>query len=353
MDDFYQSEKLLERENHNHEIKKKPFKKKVVLITALVLILLLFGGFFYKAGFTFSKILVIKNIAWEKIFGELPNSNYSPPTDKDRINILLLGIRGINDKNGGLLTDSIMMVSFKKSTGQVAMISIPRDLYIKMPGENYMAKINAAYALGLENYQNGLEYAKKTIGYITGLYTNFSAAVDFDAFEKVINDIKGITIHLDEKFVEDKQWWCDENGQDCRPFIIEAGDQTLDGETALFYIRSRFSSNDFDRARRQQQVMSAIKDKLLSLGVLTNPLIINDLLETTSDHIRIDTMPWEIPSLIKWAQKADKDNIIRKVFDTSSSGLLKQTILENGIYVLLPEQGDFTEIRKACQNIFE
>jgi len=353
MNDFYQPKELLERENYQHKTKKKPPKKRVVLITILVLILLLFGGFFYKAGFTFSKILVIKNIAWESIFGKLPNSNYSPPIDKDRINILLLGIRGINDKNGGLLTDSIMMVSFKKSTGQVAMISVPRDLYIQMPGENYKAKINVAYTLGLENYQNGLEYAKKTIGYVTGLYTNFSAAVDFEAFEKVIDDIKGITVHLDEKFVEDKQWWCDENGQNCRPFIIEAGDQALDGETALFYIRSRFSSNDFDRARRQQQVMSAIKDKLLSLGVLTNPLIINNLLETASNHIRIDAIPWEIPSLINWAKKADKDNIIRKVFNVSSSGLLKQAILEDGTYVLLPEQGDFSEIRKACQNIFE
>jgi len=353
MNDFYQPKELIEKETHKHKTKKKPPKKKVVLITILVLALLIFGGFFYKAGFTFSKILVIKNIAWESIFGKLPNSNYSPPVDKDRINILLLGIRGINDKNGGLLTDSIMIVSFKKSTGQVAMISIPRDLYIEMPGKSYKAKINAAYAIGLENYQNGLDYAKKTIGYVTGLYTNFSAAVDFEAFKRVVDDIKGITIHLDEKFVEDKQWWCDEDGQNCRPFIIETGDQTLNGETALFYIRSRFSSSDFDRARRQQQVMSAIKNKLLSLGVLTNPLIINNLLETVSSHIRIDILPWEIPSLITWAQKADKDNIIRKVFDTSSNGLLKQTVLENGTYVLLPEQEDFTEIRKACQNIFE
>jgi len=335
------------------ERKKKPPKKKVILLLFVVLVLIIFGAFFYKTGFTFSKIITIKNIAWEKIFGEIPVSEeYLPLKDEDRINVLLLGAGGQEHEEGSLLTDSIVIVSFKKSTGQIALISIPRDLYVQIPGEDYYEKVNVVYVLGLEKYGNGLDYAKKTIGYVTGLYIDYAVTVDFEAFKETIDVLGGVTIFLDEPFVEDKQWWCDKNGLNCRPFIIEAGDQTLDGETALFYVRSRFSSDDFDRARRQQQIMLAIKDKILSLGILANPLIINELFNTVAKNVKIDIMPWELPGLIKLAQKAGVENIIRKVFDTSEEGFLYQT-MENGIYILLPTDGNFDKIRATCQKIFD
>lgn len=331
---------------------KKPPKKKVVLLLILILALIIFGAFFYKTGFTFSKIITVKNIAWEKIFGKLPSSEYMPPKDENRINVLLLGIGGKEHENGSLLADSIMIVSFKKSTGKVALISIPRDLYVQMPGEKNQDKVNAAYVIGEEKYKNGLDYAGKTISYISGLYIDHIAVVDFEAFRAVVDALGGITIFLDQPFIEDKQWWCDENGLNCRPFIVEAGNQTLDGERALFYVRSRFSSNDFDRARRQQQVMLAIKDKILSLGILANPLIINDLVNAVANNVKVDVELWEIPNLIKLAKKADTKNIIKKVFDISEQGLLQQTV-KDGVYILLPVDENFNRIREACQRIFD
>ena len=349
------------RKKFFHEPEKKPSKKVIFprkyfmrgLVIVTILVLIASGAFFYKIGFTFSNIITIKNIAWEKIFGELPTpEEYLPPKDEDRINVLLLGIGGIEHEDGGLLTDSVMVVSFKKSTSQVALISIPRDLYIQIPGENQYEKINTAYILGEQKYGNGLDYSKKTVGYITGLYIDYAVLIDFESFKEVVDALNGISIHLDEPFIEDKQWWCDEYGSNCRPFIVEAGDQTLDGETALFYIRSRFSSTDFDRTRRQQQIMLAIKDKILSLGILANPLIINDLFSAVAKNIKIDIMPWEIPSLIQLAQKADTENIIRKVLDASEEGLLYETV-QNSIYVLLPKDENFERIREACQQIFK
>ncbi|MFW6135065.1 MAG: LCP family protein [Elusimicrobiota bacterium] len=315
--------------------------------------MIIFGGFFYKAGFTFSKIIEIKNITWDKIFGErLPLSEYTPLKDENRLNFLLLGIRGIGDDNGGMLADSIMVVSYQKSTGQIALISLPRDLYLKMPGEKFYEKINSAYVLGENLYGNGLDYSKKTVGFVTGLYIDHAVAVNFQAFESAIDILGGVTIHLEQPFVEDKQWWCDEDGKNCKKFVIPAGEQTLDGETALLYVRSRFSSNDFDRARRQQQILVAVKDKLLSLNALTNPKIINNLFNVVADNVKIDTMPWEFPSLIKLATKANTENIIRKVFGISENGLLKEA-QKDGIYILLPKQDNFSEIREACQQIFE
>jgi len=329
-------------------------KRKIKLVILFVVLLVLAIPVFYlfKTGFAFSKIISISNITWEKIFGgKLPSSEYTPEKDPDRINALVLGIRGEGDPNGGLLSDTIMLISFQKSTDRVAIISIPRDLYLQMPGEVKYEKVNAAYALGLEEYNNGLDYAKKTIAYVTGQYIEYALVVNFDAFKDMVDLVGGVKIHLDNPFVEDKQWWCDQYGENCQPFVVEAGDQVLNGERALFYARSRFSSNDFDRARRQQQILLALKDKVLSLGILTDPLKISGILDVLSKNIRTDVTPWEIPDLINMAKSAKTDNIITKVFENSEEGLLYQTDI-SGIYVLLPTEGNFSKIRETNKNIF-
>ncbi len=327
-------------------------KRKWIILIVILIILAIPGFYALKTGIAFSKIITIKNIAWEKIFGgKFPSSEYVPEKDPDRINALVLGIRGEDDPNGGLLTDSIMMVSLKKSTGQVALISVPRDLYLQMPGEAKYEKVNAAYVLGLEKYNNGLDYAKKTLSYITGQYVEYVLVVNFNAFKDLVDLVGGVTIHLDNRFVEDKQWWCDKRGENCRPFIVEAGDQTLNGETALYYVRSRFSTDDFDRAKRQQQVLLSLKEKLLSLGVLVDPLKISGILDVVSENIKTDVTPWEIPELIELAKSAKTDKIITKVFENSPEGLLYQSQI-NGIYVLLPTEGNFSKVREACKTIF-
>ena len=306
----------------------------------------------FKTGMAFSKILTIKNISWEKIFGiKSPSSEYAPIKDEDRINFLLLGIRGESDPNGGMLSDGIILISLKKSTGQVALISIPRDLYLQMPGEVSYAKINEAYELGMEKYGNGLDYVKKTVAYVTGQYIDYSAVINFDAFKDIIDLLGGITIYLDQPFIEDKQWWCDANGQNCKPFIVNAGEQTLNGENALLYARSRFSSSDFDRARRQQQILVALKDKILSLGILSDPIKVGGIIDVLSKNVKTDVGPWEIPQMIDLVRSAKTDSMIRKVFENTPEGLLYDTKI-NKIYVLLPTAGDFSKIREACQNIF-
>ena len=336
-----------------YKLVKKPVRKRRWSILILIIAILVIPTFYIlKTGFALSKIITIQNIAWEKIFGKFPSSEYTPPKDEDRINALLLGIRGEGEPDGGSLTDGIMIVSFKKSTGQIALISVPRDLYLQLPGETKYEKVNAAYIIGVDKYDNGLDYAKKTIAYITGLHIDYAAAINFNAFKDVIELLGGITVYLKEPFIEDKQWWCDENGENCQSFIVEAGEQTLNGERALFYVRSRYSSSDFDRARRQQQIILALKNKILSLGILTDPLKISGILDVLSKNVRTDVSPWEVPKLIELTKTAQTENIIRKVFENSEKGLLYETML-NGIYVLLPTEGNFSKIRDACQNIFK
>lgn len=348
-----------------------PFwRRKWFLISFLIFVLILvsFGYFSYKLGSAFSEISTSKNSLWKSIFSILPfkNSPFAfllplsgdkpslPPKDPDRVNILLLGIRGSKDNgHGELLSDTIMLLSIKKSTGQVALISIPRDLYIEIPYHG-KKKINDAYVLGEQKKWGGggLDLSKEVVSRVTGLYVDYAISADFKAFQELVRILGGITIWRDKPFVEDKQWWCDENGENCRPFVVPQGSTLLDGQQALFYVRSRFSSSDFDRMRRQQQVMLAIKEKIFGLKILANPKKIFEIIEVLKRNIRTDMDIAEIKELIDLSKHIDSDHIKRKVLDTSKDGLLQATTM-NGSYILLPVGGNFNKIQEACRNIFE
>jgi LCP family protein required for cell wall assembly len=275
-----------------------------------------------------------------------------PEKDPDRTNILLLGLRGAGDDNGGLLTDTIILLSVKKSTNQVAMISIPRDLYVVMPqapGQKNILKekINFAYALGEERKAGGgLVYSKAVVSRVTNLYIDYAISADFTAFREIVDILGGIDVTLEAPFSEKAQF--------AKEFIVDlpAGENHLDGETALFFVRSRYSTSDFDRARRQQQVLMAIKNKALSLGILLNPVKVIELLNSLGRHVKTDMQLGEINDFISIAGKINSENIRRTVFDNAPEGLLYASTTEKGAYILLPVGDNFEKIQAACKNIF-
>lgn len=267
--------------------------------------------------------------------------------DDDRINILLLGMRGEDYSNGGLLADTIMIFSYKPSTKQVAMISVPRDLYVLIPGgDKKVRKINSVHAIGETKEENGgLEYMANTVASVLDLPIHYTVKVDFTAFKESIDALGGIDIYLEEPFSEPTQF----NGES---FYLPAGENHLDGEKARMYVQARFASSDFDRARRQQQVIKAMKEKATSLGFLANPKKINDLINAISDHVRTDMKTWEMTKFIKIIKDLDLDKAIQFVFDNSEEGLLYSTTI-NGSYALRPVDNDFTKMREKVENIFE
>ncbi len=317
----------------------------VIILAAIV------GTMFYKAGFTFSQM----NINGNGEVAFLPDAADAPKIEKDsdRINVLLLGLRGVEDDNGGLLTDTMMVLSLKKSTGQAAMISIPRDLYVKMPvlagkkTEALKEKINFAYALGEETKSGlGLAFSKAAVSNVTGLYINHVISVDFTAFKEVVDILGGVDVYLEKPFKETSQF--------AQEILLELpeGKNHLDGQTALYFVRSRFSTSDFDRARRQQKVLLAVKDKAFSLGVLLNPVKIFELLGTLGRHVKTDMGVSEMNNLISLINGLDIKKINQKVFDTTPEGLLHQTTSDNGLYILLPVGENYEKIREVSKNIF-
>lgn len=375
MEDYEEEEFQIEKDFLPAE-KPKPRWRRFAFggwILFLVALLVGIGGLLiYKTGFTFSQM----QTSGEDLSALVVDESMATPTpESDRTNILLLGLRGEDDPNGGLLTDTMMVLSLKKSTGELALISIPRDLYVKMPGKEYKEKINFAYALGFEKRgaAGGLLFSKITVSQTTGLYMNRAISVNHAAFKEIVNILGGVTVILDKPMIEDQQWI---EGGDAGPssaffirtdvastseglikkekwvFEVPAGTSHLDGNTTLYFVRARYSSNDFERARRQQLVMAAIKDKALSLGVLGNPVKIYQILESLGRNVKTD-MPWdEMKNLIPLAAGFGSKKIVHKVFDTTPEGLLYSSRASNGAYILLPQGDDFSKMKEACRNIF-
>lgn len=359
-----------DRRSELGEFKKKRKKKSIFrlknIFFAFIFLAILAGGYlFYKTGNAFDKITGEQNSLLKSIVRMIPlGDNFqilpideggTSPIDElrnnkiDRINILLLGLRGADDiKNGGLLTDTMMIVSLKPQTDEVAMTSIPRDLYVEMPGSDTKGKINEAYSYGMKSgdWKDGLKSSKQEIEDVTGLDIHYVVSVDFTAFKEIIDTMGGVTVHLDKPFSEAVPF---EEGY----ISLPAGTSTLSGEKALLYSRARYSSSDFDRARRQQQVLVAVKEKALSLGILSNPIKLVSILDSVGNHVRTDAELWEIKELAELFRNANTSSIKSKVFDTSEAGLLYQTHNAAGSYILLPVGDDYDKIHEACKNIFD
>jgi len=327
------------------------------LFLSIVLIIGFVSLLFVKTSFTISKV-----IDWTGASNVLPFSEDLPDLpeeDPDRINILLLGMRGLEDEGDGkLLSDAMILASIKKSTDEIALISLPRDLYVKIWCTLEDRKINFAYA------QGGLDCAKKTVSLVTDLYVDYAVSIDFKGIEEGVDALGGITIELEKPFEESFQWsneGLEENdnwfikeieGEEKWVFHVATGTNELDGQTTLYYVRSRYSTNDFDRMRRQNQVLMAIKEKALSLGVLTNPIKIFNLLDVLGKNVKTDMGLDNMNSLISLAKDIDKDYIKKVFFDTSPEGLLYDTFI-NEEYVLLPVGDNFDKIQETCKNIFD
>jgi len=305
-----------------------------------VLLILAFGFIFFKVGHTFS--LVGDGNFWTNSESE---DNYN---EENRIDVLVLGIRGADDElYGGTLADSIMILSIKTDQKKVAMISIPRDLYVKIPRHADLSeKINYAYAFGENKNIGGINIMKEAVENVTGINIDYAIVVDFNTFKELVDSVGGIDIHLDKEFVETSQWGWE--------FRVPAGDNHMDGDTALYYARSRFSTDDFDRARRQQEIILALKDKMTSLGVLTNPLKLNSIFNSIGKGVKTNIDLATGLKLIKYSDYFTGGNLIREVIRTGDNGLLQAGTVD-GKYVLYPKAGldNFTEIKKEIRNIFE
>ena len=179
------------------------------------------------------------------------------------VNVLILWY-GWATHQWWFLTDSIMVASRNPDENNVTLFSIPRDLYVKSPVTNGYGRINAIFQQYYSRTQSveesALWFAWK-VGEMLGLDIPYYATVDFQTFKEIVDSLWWVDVYVD-KSINDPQYPADDMIH-YNPFYIEAWEQHLDGETALKYARSRHTTSDFDRAKRQQKLIIAIKDKML------------------------------------------------------------------------------------------
>ena len=257
-----------------------------------------FGGYFASRG-RYRRIRDVQNrnnleqnfnqrrvfeILWKSIPGVGPDQLQGE--EEGQINVLLLGMRGNNMPGGGLLADTIMVVMARPERKQSGSSFPFRAIFgSTIPDSPVQSKINSVHALYEEKGEGkGMEAMKQVVSEITGLPIHYAVRIDFNGFKELVDTVGGVDVYLDKPFSEPTQF----EGENALNFSLPAGKNHIDGQKALFFVRARYASSDFERAKRQQQVLIALKDKILSLGTLTDFGKVNNILNVLGEDVRTD-----------------------------------------------------------------
>lgn len=315
----------------------KFFFKAFLLSFIAILVSWLFNGAFYSYRYS-------------KAQGEILHSEYILPRPaivntllKDT-NFLLLGMAG-SPYPAPYLTDTIMVGMFRVDPMRLTLVSIPRDLWVQVPGGKQFAKINSLYELGKTYSAAKPEVLiRQKVEEITGLSIDYHAIIDVQGLEKLIDFLGGVDIDV-KKPIADPFFPGPNYSYD--PLYLKAGMQHLNGHDAVRFARSRHTTRgDFDRMERQQQLLAVLKEK-----IATYPLSAQDALAFLQDvrsHLTTDIELGDIPFLIAAALEFGRDGQIQSFsLDTSAQGLLASTHAQTGAYTMVPRAGlqDYSQIQ--------
>src|SRR3989338_4060410 len=302
------------------------------------------------------------------------------PKEKKVFNLLVMGYGGPGH-DGAYLTDTMIFISVDTEHKRAVVVSIPRDIWVQIPtndGELFMRKINSAYQTGLfkKNYpavldkyageQGAGDLVKSIVGSIAGQPLDYYLAIDFDGFKRAVDTLGGVEMHVKRSFTDDEypidgkeDDLCgldpdDITGFDEREKIatespvlaypcryetlhFDSGKQLMNGETALKFVRSRHApedGGDFNRARRQQLFMEALRDRILNVGFLPKVLpLLNDL----EASVRTD-MPVEFVQRMIGEAPSASDYAVQHIVLTTDN-YLQEAYSEDRQYILMSRDG--------------
>ena len=358
---------------------------KPVLLVLVLVVLLIFSA--PKLGGLFDKIITVPRFITSLIFNK--EIELKKEEDKGIVNILLLGIAG-GTHDGATLTDTIMLAHINPSTNKVVLVSIPRDLWLPLLD----SKINAAYEFGEKKKKGGgLILAKATVSEILNQPVNYAFRIDFSGFVQIVDQLGGLDIDIERAFddynypiPEKEKDLCGKTEEELKAFEattaasptlvpllkdvfpcrvehlhFDKGLTHMDGEMTLKYVRSRQAEDvegtDFARSRRQQKVLVALRDKVLSIGVLLNPFKLIQLSQTLGKSIDTDIQSPEYDDFVKLGQKMQGAKVKTAVLDQGDDQQNRPGLLINppvslyGAWVLAPRTGGLNEIQEyvACE----
>lgn len=261
------------------------------------------------------------------------------------INILLLGTDDRPDEHGPPRTDTIILLTLDPQTNTAGMLSLPRDLWVPIPGFDFNAKINTAYGLGETRTDNGgAQLVMDTVSQLIGRPIDYYVRINFQGFVQTIDLIGGIDVMV-PKTIHDDQYPTADYGYEI--FHLDAGQHHLDGETALKFARTRHGDDDYGRARRQQDVIRAVADKVLRADMIASLLPKAWMLVSTM-RSSIDT---NIPMLVQYELAgymgaAALQDIRQEVLDSRYG---EEVMSEEKGWILVPDR---EKVRAAVDKFF-
>lgn len=244
----------------------------------------------------------------------------------DQINILLLG----SDQrpwDRAFRTDTIILLTLNPSLGTISLTSFPRDLYINIPGYG-MERINTAWGKG------GFDKLAATFEHNFGVRPDHYVLINFSSFKQVIDSLGGLDVNVGQSVSDYRNGYY---------YTVQAGPQTMDADTVLWYVRTRKTTNDFARARRQQEILMAVFQKMLSLNALKR---IPEFYAIYKDNVTTDMgLTTLVPLFPLAAQLVDTSRIHHYFIGPNQ---VNDWITPGGGMVLLPQQeAVMNVIRKA------
>ncbi len=263
------------------------------------------------------------------------------------INVLLLGTDARPDDPSSPRTDTMIVLTLDPNSQTAGILSLPRDLWVPIPGSGVSSKINMAYVIGEDQAYpgGGAQLAKDTVSSFIGQPVPYYARVNFRGFEEIIDLIGGIEIVVPVT-IHDEAYPTADYGVET--FHLDAGPQHLDGETALKYVRTRNVDSDYGRARRQQQVIRAVADKVLRADMVPTLLAkAPQLFYTMRSSIQTDLPMAAQFELATYMRTAALREIRQLVLDDQYG---TETYSEEGAWILMPDRA---KVRSAMAAFFD
>ncbi len=342
------------------EQKKPRSAKRLIKRAAMILgIIVLLGGGWFGLKFykDFAKLTGNNNpLSLLKVFHPVPLKNQD-----GRVNILLAA-NSADDAghNGANLTDSIMVLSVNTKNNTALILSVPRDLWVSVPGAGH-AKINSAYPNG------GMDALQTVIQDNLDLTINYTALVNYGAFRDLVDAVGGITITVDS---EDPRGIYDPSldytsRTCCALARYPNGPATLNGKQALNLARARgdaygsygYAQSDFTRTLYQRKMLLAVKDKAVLPSVIANPFKVTSLLDAVGNNVKTNLQLNEIETLFTYMKKIDDNKIDSYNINTlmgKDTTMLANYTSPDGQSALIPAAGidNFSDIQKQIQKLF-
>src|SRR4030042_1857461 len=272
-----------------------------------------------------------------------------------RTNILILGKSG-QGYDAPDLTDTIMFLSVPYSNSSMVLISLPRDIWIP----SLRAKLNSAYYWGNQKEKGGgIVLAKSVVEEIVGQPLQYAIVIDFSGFKNVIDAIGGIEVNVKNEFTDEKYPIGGKENDNCggdkefkcryETMRFKVGWQLMNGETALKFVRSRNAQGDegtdLARAARQELVLQAIKEKVLSTKVLLSPSKIKALIKSVKQFVESDI---DINSASVLARKILQDREKYEPYVLSGEFLDNPPISPkyDNLYIFIPKEGNWNKVHE-------